>query len=471
MLLLGRIHILVGPDKDILEGVIQTGVIECRSMRDGKRDIKIRIMLVEAVNRLFDELDLFRHLFFRDLFQDRDEFVAADAVGVLTSEGGMNGRCRTLDDSVAGLVTVAVIDRFQIIDIEYCDCEVCLAVVDLFFQMRLNFDIGGGIADLGQGVGACLGLNEVEIAPEVHMHGADAGSDPFNFITAAGRSRPGFLRGFRGDIFLIVAVRCEFIEEHVHVVGKHGQFIVKRKQTFAEVVGQQENQNSADQDRQRGNDTDRKRVLTDLPVIPFGVVVNADNTGNLSAGVKDGAVGTVEVSPFILGRRIIYCWDSFGCADQRIGNQYFFAKLTRIDRIGVNGEDEGVALSADGIDEFDIDVVLEYGQLLIDAVVFLGADRFCRQSAKLIAVQQACGGIGDVEHAFADHLLNGRSRLYHHDHAQYDVGQYDQYAEDHKILRGHTYFFLSWLFHQLPCLHHCIREMPDAEHNNIGNII
>ena len=277
--------------------------------------------------------------------------------------------------------------------------------------------IGGGIAHLGQGVGIGLAVDVVQVQAHLPLHVADLAAQPLKLVL-----------GGLGVVRLVApGGQAHLPHQLLHAGGQAGQLIRQFHEALPHPVGDQEDDEAAQQHRTGGEYRDVHGVITDFPLVPVGVEVDADDAGDLPRGIKHGAVGAVEIAPAVGGGRAVHGGDALPRLDHRLCDHDLLAKLPRVHRVRI--DDEGIdALRRllHRVDEMDILLVEEDGQLPGDVVEGLAAHVLRRQRPQRVPIQHIRSGFCHVQHVLLDEGAHRRLRLALYDDAEEEIGRHQQ---------------------------------------------
>ena len=430
---LALVHLLVRADKNVAEGVVLPGDEARVAHGDGQQRLMLPIRLVVRLDQRLGAAEPPLQIRLRRILDNGDELVAADAEGVPRPEALGDDVRRRADRLVTAGVSVTVVDVLEVVDIEHDHGEAGGAVQDLRLQLLLPLQIRRRIADAGERIGVDLRVHIVQIPLHFLVHGVDPAPQRAELVVLAVR---GGLPRRSLPVALRVARAGEQLPgQRLHVVGQRRQLRAQLAKTPPHAAVYHQERRRADHGEHEAEQNDEAGVPPDLPVVPIGVEIDADDARDLPLRIKHGAERAEKAAPAVRRGGVVHRGDPVPRLLERFGEDDLLAEFARIDRIGIHHEDKGVLAGLpDGVDVFDVRVVLERGERVIDLVVLRRADVLLRKRAERVAVHQIGGGVGDADHALADQVPHHRGRLPQQKDAQHDIRQQKQHAEHNDIL-------------------------------------
>ena len=431
-----------------MEAAVLPGAVSGKAGRQGKIGIAEALAVFVILRKgLLQHGEFFLQFVLGDPLGDCEKLVAADSEGLLFAEGLYDACGRTPNDQVTLGMAVSVVDLFQVIDIQNNDIEICRAFGNPAVQVFLFLLTGEGVADTGQTIKIGLAARGLDVLLHLTVHGLHLAADRLDFIAFVVLGLGGGtdellsrLIGFRKGQAHIAGLGTELFRELIHIRGKSGELGLQLVQPLNNTPRENGDDRSADGDQSNRDQHARAQVLLNLGLIPGGVKIYTDDAGNPAGGVQHRAVGAVEIAPLIPGRLCVHSGGSLRCLPQGIGDKHLFAEIRGILGIGIHGKDKVILADlADGVDIFNIHVVLENRQLVTDILQLRRSDILFLQLAQDVPVQQAGRSVGNIQHIPADQRLNGAAELVDHHGAEYDVGKQHQRADQKHIFGCDTH--------------------------------
>ena len=178
-------------------------------------------------------------------------------------------------------------------------------------------------------------------------------------------------------------------------------------------------------------------------LVPVGPEVDRHDAADPPVLREDRGIGAVEGAPGVVIGLFIRRRGAQAGLIQRVGIHDRGIEFTGLIR-GVDDEGELlVPLIPDGVDVFQLEVVLEVIQGSIHGLIRLGALVLRLQRGEHVAVEHGGGGLGHVQHAAVDQIEHRVVGLLRQQEAERQVRQQQQDRnDDHHHARAAEFFLI-----------------------------